>query len=54
MDVKIEMYAEEYNTDASNFVKKKAMESLVRIEQQPVIDENAFLKALELLLNNEY
>lgn len=48
-DERYELYAEVYDEIPMSFVHSKALEALIRIEQQDVIDEVAYFKALEIL-----
>lgn len=51
---KLKQYIERINKDKACFINMKALESLIRIEEQESIDEMAYLKALEILGENIY
>ena len=52
MTEKLDEYVKRISSNGIGFINAKALEALIRIEEQEDIDEMAFLKALELLNKN--
>lgn len=46
---KFKQYAEEFNKNKTQFVNKRLLESLIRMEERKEIEEIAYLKVLEML-----